>query len=303
MRLERVVNLLAALIDTERPLTRDEIWSRVPGYDGEPASARRAFERDKQMLRDMGIPLATELLDPDHPDDGTGYRIPKDDYQLPDPELTAEETAALGVAASAVRLRSQSATAALLKLGTAPQATAVADVDIAGEETLSTLFGARRERRTVKFRYRDAARTLDPHNLSFRSGRWYVTGYDHDHAMSRTYRLDRISSEIEVSDRDAFDQPPAPAQKFLFPWEIGEGEPIRVRVLVDADHADLMISQTSVHCVEARNADGSAVMVFACVNWDALQSFVLGFLDHAEIVAPIELRHDFATRLQQLVSQ
>src|SRR3954454_4267690 len=57
-RLERLVNLMAALIETERPLTRAEIRERVPGYTGDDSAYRRAFERDKDTLRNMGIPVA-----------------------------------------------------------------------------------------------------------------------------------------------------------------------------------------------------------------------------------------------------
>ena len=50
----------------------------------------------------MGIPVVTEPIDPSRPDAGTGYRVPRDLYELPDAGLDEDELVALGLAASAV---------------------------------------------------------------------------------------------------------------------------------------------------------------------------------------------------------
>ncbi|MDQ1519015.1 MAG: hypothetical protein QOI55_88, partial [Actinomycetota bacterium] len=52
-RVERVLNLLALLLDTRRSLSREEIVREVAGYPAELSANRRAFERDKEMLRGM----------------------------------------------------------------------------------------------------------------------------------------------------------------------------------------------------------------------------------------------------------
>jgi proteasome accessory factor B len=103
-RLERLVNLVAALIDADRPLTREELRRRVGGYSDDPDAFRRNFERDKDVLRQMGMPLVTESLDDERSDDQAGYRIPRERYELPDPGLSEDELAALRLATSAVRL-------------------------------------------------------------------------------------------------------------------------------------------------------------------------------------------------------
>ena len=57
-RIERLINLIAALLDSDRPMTAEDIRARIAGYDQENYDAfRRAFERDKDALRAMGIPL------------------------------------------------------------------------------------------------------------------------------------------------------------------------------------------------------------------------------------------------------
>ena len=58
-RVERVLNLLAHLLDTRRAITREEIVHDVAGYPPQITAYRRAFERDKETLRGMGVPLTT----------------------------------------------------------------------------------------------------------------------------------------------------------------------------------------------------------------------------------------------------
>jgi predicted DNA-binding transcriptional regulator YafY len=56
------------------------------------------FERDKNELRDLGVPLETGR--PSRSSTVEGYRINRDAYELPEIDLTREETAAVAVAAA-----------------------------------------------------------------------------------------------------------------------------------------------------------------------------------------------------------
>ena len=106
-KLERLLNLTAALLDTPRPLTAAELRDRVPGYPDADASFRRAFERDKDDLREMGVPV--ELSDVDSPTGPVAaYRIHKDQYYLRDPGLEPDELAALHLATLTRRARRRS---------------------------------------------------------------------------------------------------------------------------------------------------------------------------------------------------
>ena len=116
-RLERLINLTAALLEAERPLTADELHQRLPGYADSATAFRRAFERDKDVLREMGVPLVLEPVDPMSQPGVEGYRIPKDEYYLQDPGLDPDELAALHLAASAVELEGTGGVEALWKLG------------------------------------------------------------------------------------------------------------------------------------------------------------------------------------------
>src|ERR1051325_7087492 len=99
-RLERLTNLIAVLLETRRPLTLEEIVERGPGYPGERESYRRQFERAKATLRVVGVPVALEALYAFGQE--TGYRIHKEDYELPPLELSDDERVALHLAVTAV---------------------------------------------------------------------------------------------------------------------------------------------------------------------------------------------------------
>src|SRR5258708_38282144 len=92
-KLERLLNLTAALLETPKPLTAVEVARKVFGYPEERMAFRRMFERDKEDLREMGIPIVmTEVSHTDPPD--IGYQIPKDQYYLRDPGLEPDELSA-----------------------------------------------------------------------------------------------------------------------------------------------------------------------------------------------------------------
>ena len=76
-RLERVTDLVLVLLNTPRPLTLDAIANQVPGYPAEHAARRQAFERDKRLLRDEGIPVVTNRLEGA---EQYGYLIERDSF-------------------------------------------------------------------------------------------------------------------------------------------------------------------------------------------------------------------------------
>src|SRR5262249_61320390 len=100
--------------DRGAPRRREGCGGGVGRSPGRRGANRRAFERDKEILRGMGVPITMETIG----DGGeVGYRVRPEDYCLPDLELTADEAAALRVAVSAVSLGDQTGHGALMKLG------------------------------------------------------------------------------------------------------------------------------------------------------------------------------------------
>ncbi len=302
-RLERLLNLTAALLTATRPLSRDDLHERVPGYppDDAKGSFRRAFERDKEALRDMGIPVVVEPVPgTDPPIDG--YRIPRDQYALRDPGLEPDELAAINLAAAAVQLEGLRGTEALWKLGGSPVG-ASTDQSLAAIPTipaLGPLFAAVSERSRVTFGYRGEVRRVDPHRLSFTRGHWYLDGYDHDRQALRQFRLDRLEGDVGVGPSDSFERPPASGAEPPRPWEMGDEAPLEARLRVDADLAGWAVDHLGPEALVVTGPDGSVELALRVTNREAFRSFVIGFLDHAEILAPPELRDDLIRWLTAL---
>ena len=301
-RLERLINLVAALLAAERPLDREELRERVPGYAEDDASFRRAFERDKDALRDMGIPLLLEKVDPTNADSPIGYRIPKDEYYLADPELAPDELAALHLAVTTVRLEGAEAAPALWKLGGGMSAPAGTVAALPGSEHLAHLFGAVAESRTVTFGYRGDTRTVDPYRLAFRNGYWYLAGFDRDKQAERSFRLDRLDTPATAGPPGAFERPAAPATRPPAPWEMGDEDEITARVLVDGDQAQRVTAELGEETVVERRDDGAVVVELRVTNRAALRSWVLDRLDRAELLGPPELRAELVEWLEALAS-
>jgi predicted DNA-binding transcriptional regulator YafY len=315
-RLERLVNLVAALIDTDRPLTREQIRQRIDGYSDDPDAFRRNFERDKELLRQMGLPVTTEPLDPAHPDD-VGYRIRREEYELPDPGLDEHELAALRLASAAVQVDGawgrDATVRALRKLAGAATAdtgrTAVGRGGSKGEElaalpggdAVAAAFGAIAERRLVRFTYRGEPRTVDPWRLSFRRGQWYLDGLDHHRGAERLFRLDRIEGALLAEGpTGAFARPPGGVVAPPPAWRLGDEDETFAQLLVDADQARWALGALGEGCVRTRRPDGSIIFEVGVTNTAAFRSFVLGFLDHAEILGPPELRDAMIDWLEAL---
>jgi proteasome accessory factor B len=303
-RLERLINLVAALLDTDRPLSAEELRQRVPGYAEERAAFRRGFERDKETLRDLGVPVTVEPVPgADPPVDG--YRVPKEAYYLPDPGLAEDELAALHLAATAVRVDVANGVEALWKLGgeVAEAGPAPAVAALPGTDHLVPLFGAISGRRTVTFGYRGRPRQVDPLRLSFRRGHWYLEGNDRDAGEGRVYRLDRIEGRVAPGPPGSVDpasQPWETPARATAPWAQGRDEPVTARLLVDAVQAGWAVSHVGPEAVAERRDDGSVVLDVPVANRDAFRSFVLGFLEHAELLGPDDLRADLVAWLEAL---
>jgi proteasome accessory factor B len=303
-RVERVLNLLALLLDARVPLTREDIVREVSGYPGQISAYRRAFERDKETLRGMGVPLTMEPIG----DGGElGYRVRPNDYYLPDLGLTGEETAALRVAVSAISLGNQAGEGALLKLGgiadqfgrepVAP----IASLPLA--PALATLFEAFRRRAVVTFQHRGRTRTVEPWGLTSKRGQWYVVGFDRERQAVRAFRADRIDSDVEVGPAGAFD-PPADFRPDDHvedrPWLLGDDAGVTVRLRVDDDHRDALLSELGADAIVDDNDD--TIVEVVITNRQAFRSFVLGFLEHVEVLEPPDVRADIVHWLERLVA-
>ena len=297
-KLERLLNLTAALLATERLLPASEIAAKVAGYAAGKQAFRRTFERDKSELRRMGIPLTVGTVPGTDPP-VEGYRIMPRDYYLADPGLEADERAALHLAARAVRLEGTSPDSALWALGGVP---AGGDVGpelavIPADENLVVLYRAVCARRVASFRYRGEPRSVEPARLRFARGHWYLGGRDRDREAWRHFRLDRIA-DLTVGAAASFEPVPAPAGDLgRPPWEFGE-DASTAQLTVDSEVAAWALAQTGEGLRHEWRPDGSLWLEVPVANPDALVDFVLGLLDHAELLGPPELRERLLARLR-----
>ncbi|MFO7591376.1 MAG: WYL domain-containing protein [Acidimicrobiia bacterium] len=304
-RLERLLNLTATLLETRRPLTLDDLAERLePSYPDDKTARRRAFERDKETLRELGVPVSVESVDSLGGE--AGYRIRPDDYYLPDLALSDDERAALHVAVTAVRLDGGAAHAGLSKLGGAEGAAAPPLAQLEVTPALPDCFDAVSRRRVLTFRYRDDERRLEPYGVVHRIGHWYVVGRDVDRDAPRSFRIDRIEGRPEAGAADAF-EPPADVDPARFvrddPLRFGEDQPVAARVLVDAARAAWVTDELGSEVVVERRDDGAVVVELQVVNRAAFRTWVLGLLEHAEVLEPADLRRDLVEWLGEIVNQ
>ena len=306
-KLERLLNLTAALLNTERPLSASELRARMAGAYSEDLTAfRRMFERDKADLRAIGVPIeVTTLYRLDPPVDG--YRIPAAAYEGRDVRFDPDELAALHLATNLVRLEGGSG-GGLARLGGAqggaegevePVAASTEVGELPFHEAVSKLVEAAIRRRAVDFPYRDAQRRVEPWRLLFHRGHWYVVGWDCGRREERQFRVDRISGPVTEAGPAAHPVGEGPDPRTVKPWEFGAGEPVEVRVLVDADQAAWACHRAGVD--GERRPDGSVVLTLRVRDTAALRTFVLDFLDHAEVLEPDWLRDDLIGWLEALV--
>lgn len=208
---ERLMNLIFALLVSRQYLTKDQIRESIADYrDSTPQAFDRKFERDKEELRELGITVEMGQNDK-YFNDEPGYRIRRDEAELPDLELTREEAAVIGLATQVwehAGLASESTTA-LVKL----KAIGV-DVDTSvlrmAEPKLSTdepsfdsMWEAVTRRIPVSFVYARPGREpmerhLQPWGIISWHDRWYVGGFDLDRDEARIFRLSRVIGEVET---------------------------------------------------------------------------------------------------------
>jgi proteasome accessory factor B len=293
--IERILNLLAFLLTAGRPVTAAEIRHTVAGYDQEGDEAfRRTFERDKDLLRHLGIPLHLAFTDCWEVEQG--YVVPQEEYALADPGLTDDERAALWLAAQVVRIGGLAAEpAALFKLGGAAPAGSSepvgADLGSASDD-LPNLFTAVTEAREVAFSYLGKARRLQPYGLVHRRGHWYVVGPPVGEAAARTFRVDRLAGLRLGTRAGAFQRPPrfrASEAVPEAPWEAGEAA-VEVTVRFDRKVAWWARRQLTAGALVTEEPDGALTARLPVAAVDAFIGWMIGFEDAAEVLGPPEVR-------------
>src|SRR3954447_7531972 len=244
---ERLLNLLIMLLVQRHYVAKDRIRA-ILYPDSTTDGFEKMFERDKEELRSLGVPIEVGHMDA-YFDDEPGYRIRPDELALPDISLAPDEAAVIGLATRVwehARL-AEATTEAVRKLTALGVPLDVTALDIAqprlsaDEPSFDVFWEATQERTPVEFGYRRSGSTvattrhLQPWGVVRYSGRWYVVGLDTDRGDERVFRLSRVQGEArKVGQPGSYDVPPGTDVRATTVRLAPEPTPVRAVVLVRA---------------------------------------------------------------------
>lgn len=308
-RTERLLNLVIALMGTSRALPRQSIREHVPGYSEatSDASFERMFERDKDELRSMGIPIDTVV---DDAGEVLGYRIAAASYAMAPVEFTVAERSAIALAAqawSSASLGSMAGTAVRKLEASSPETGEWHVPEVLGrvhmtsaDAALLPLMQAIRTDRAVQFTYLTSSstepmrRTLSPWRLSVEAGHWRVTGYDHDRQDQRTFRLSRVRGQVSVTSQPRVRLDPVSTD------DPSDDETLdhRARVRARAGRAAI-VRMAAVDCPDPWSASEFDV---GFATREALVRALCGAGDDVTVVAPTDVRAEVASRLMSIAA-
>lgn len=319
-KVERLTNLVIALLSTRTYLPAERIRELVAGYADCPTDEAfsRMFERDKNELRDLGIPLETGRVSQFDPVEG--YRINREAYRLPPVELTAEEAAAVAVA---TRLWESpelitATQGALIKLRAAG-VDIDADTPIAitsstalpglrgSEDALGVLLAAIDNGQAVQFSHRPSrtepsrTRTVEPWGVVTHRGRWYLVGHDRDRDDTRTFRLSRIDSDVKPIGPAGAVRPPEGVnlrdivQRAVAAW-LTSNEQARVWV-ADGRAMTLRRQATAAEPMTLAGRNGQ-VLTLEVGTGDRMAREIASYGPDAVALEPVSLRADVIERLR-----
>ncbi|MGO9903842.1 MAG: helix-turn-helix transcriptional regulator [Solirubrobacteraceae bacterium] len=328
-KLIRQLSLISYLMAERRPVTAPEIRRDVEGYSvmNEDAFARR-FYADRSELEALGIALSIEK-----PSDGQveqeNYSLPPENFHLPAIEFTDPEHAALHTAlhllggefayAEPLRLALQQISWGRPSPFNSPEQRTVA-LGITGaagghevSHRLAKIETAIFRRKTIVFDYytmeRDATgtRRVDPYQLLFQGGQFYLVGRSHERAAIRVFRLSRMLGKVGYATKAEHDfQRPADFDPRAYanrvPWQFGE--PLGTAEVWLSHRIAWQIERSFGRYGEMRPAQAPDDRVFltSYANARQLIAWVLGLGEHARIVAPPELAQELRDRVTALVA-
>lgn len=300
---ERLVNLTIALLATKRYLTKSEIFRTVEGYEGSAEAMERMFERDKDDLRGLGISIELGSFDPLFEDEA-GYRISSSSYQLDLGALDGRDIALLSLAAStwSGAALEEVSTSALVKLESIGIDADLESISLsprigATNSRFTAITDAIMRRAVVTFDYVSAdlsvsTRELHPFALRGRAGSWFLIAFDVSKGEERTFRLDRISGEVNAGMKSDI---------FTAPSSLHE-EPAEVQPM-----ATLLLRKNRGHqfrsmahsLVSGDDWDTVQVPIFS-TSW--ILSLILWHRDDVVALEPESLRQETIRTLQAVKS-
>lgn len=315
---ERLFSLVLALLATDQGLTKGQILSTVQGYrqrfspNGDNANLERQFERDKDDIRELGVPIETlEPLGQAGNNQNLRYRIPRGEYELPrDISFTAEETALLGLAAMVWREGSLSdeSRRAIIKLKalgmeTVEPVLAYAPRVRVRDAAFEPLRVAIDKHHIVRFGYlkpgeSDAGvRTVAPLALVQFQGRWHCCAVEPDTGERKTFLLRRIVTEVSATGKSFAASTDDEAERGLRELdEVWASHLVQVRVEEGTDAATRLHKQRGAGMTK----DGTLLLHYVDLN--ILADELTGYGPEVVVVSPPELVEAVRTRLSAVAA-
>ncbi len=317
---ERLLNLVILLLVARNYTSKEQIRQLMEPYRASSDEAfDRMFERDKDDLRALGIPLETGFVDKFFEDEH-GYRIKRDAFELPAIDFSADEVAVLGLAARVWRHAGLAAATsdALVKLKAAglsfdrEQLEQVQPTLVAEEPAFESMWQATVHRTPVQFDYsragqRDATtRHVEPWGVVTAQGRWYVAGLDTDRGEPRLFRLSRIVSEVTAIGEPGSFTVPEGTDLRAMSASLAPREPdCSAVVLARSGAANGLRRRAAVTATSVTGPDGTP-------GWDQLDvpyvseanfaGELLGYADAVVVESPDELRTAVRDRLSSVLA-
>jgi proteasome accessory factor B len=312
---ERLLNLTICLLYTRQPLSKSRIRTLVPQYaDSNDEAFDRMFERDKDELRELGVPLRTEVIDAFF-DDETGYRIDQREYRLPEIDFSADELAVVGLASRAWSQASLAGPAAqaLRKLQAAGLERDEEGVSGIGPLLHTTEPAFEQVRRAVltrtplRFSYRGGGagsvteRHLQPWALTSWHGRWYLTAHDLDREAPRVFRLDRVEGTVTLARRGGTYTVPADhdARTMITASQGRAEDRVRARIALQPGSGHLLRRRATE---TSTGADGWDVVLLEEVSRTGLVADVAGLGPAARVLEPADLAEAVRACLRSVVA-
>lgn len=311
---ERLMNLTICLLVARHYIGKERIRDAVEAYHGLSDDAfDRMFDRDKEELRVLGVPIEVGALDKMF-DDEVGYRIRRDVFELPEISLEADEAAVVGLAARVWQHASlaSATTQGLRKLraggvGVDEFALAIVEPQLATDEpAFDAVFEAVTKRRPLCFDYQRPAqeasesRHLQPWGIVSWHGHWYVVGHDQDRDAIRMFRLSRISGQpVFTGERDSY-QPPAEMNLRALAESLAPPHPnssATIRVRTGAGDALRRRAARSTHVDDAWTE-----LELAFGSSHSLADELLSYGLDVMVVAPVEVRDRVVRRLTAIAT-
>src|SRR3954471_20595108 len=315
-KLIRQLSLISYLMAERRPVTATEIRRDVEGYSDmtEDAFARR-FYADRAELDALGIHLSV-----DKPADGfseqENYSLAPEAFHLPPIAFTDAERAALQTAltlldgefayAEPLRLALQQITwGRPSPLGSDSRQTIGLGITAsAGGGELSTRLAkidtAIYRRKRIEFEYytmqtgTTAQRVVDPYELLFEGGQFYLVAYSHERKDVRVFRLSRIRGKVAYATKAEHDfQRPADFDPREYagriPWQLGD--PVDTAEVWVSDSIAWYVERQFGAYGELRDAEDGRGRIFRTeyALSRLLIAWVLRFGEQAHVLSPPSL--------------